>query len=325
MIPKAELHVHIEGTAPPALIRRLAARNKVDLPTNLLTTNGEFHWTDFDHFLATYDAAAGVIRTPEDYRDIVYEYLVTCAETGVIYVELTASPDHAASVGISDADHVTAIAQGIDDARAETGIEARILMICVRQYGPEQAAAVAKRVVDHWHPYVTGFGMAGDEARFPASQFKDAFAIAADADLGTTVHAGEWAGPQSVREALSLPGVTRIGHGVRAIEDPQLVTEIIERSIVLECCPTSNVVLGVYPSLDAHPFGQLRAAGVKVTLNSDDPPYWGTTIADEYEIAASVFDLTPEDLHEITSVAVEAAFVDERTKQLLRNRGQVLT
>ena len=132
--------------------------------------------------------------------------------------------------------------------------------------------------------------MAGDEAGFPAHDFAEVFAIAADAGLGCTIHAGEWAGPESVRAALELP-ITRIAHGVRAIEDPALVSELAARGIVLERCPTSNVVLGVYPSYEEHPLPALRAAGVKVTLGSDDPPYFGATIEGEYDVCAAAHGL----------------------------------
>ena len=194
-VAKAELHVHVEGAASPDLVRRIAARNGIRVPDGVIGDDGKFVWTDFLDFLNTYDAATSVIRTGEDYRDIVYEYLVACAAEGAIYVELTASADHAADVGLSDEEHLAALAQGIDDARDETGIEGRIVMSCVRHFGPEKAREVARRTVEGPHPYVTGFGMGGDEAGFPPEDFADAFAIAREAGLGLTVHAGEWAGP----------------------------------------------------------------------------------------------------------------------------------
>jgi adenosine deaminase len=309
-VPKAELHVHIEGAASPDLVRRIAGRNKLRVPDGVFTGDGRFRWRDFLDFLDTYDAATSVIRTGEDYRDIVYEYLVGCAAEGAIYVELTASADHAAGVGLSDEEHLAALAQGIDDARAETGIEGRIIMSCVRHRGREQALDVARRTVAAPHPYVTGFGMGGDEAGFPPADFADAFAIAREAGLGLTVHAGEWAGPESVRGGLAL-GVSRIGHGVRAIEDPELVRELAERGTVLEVCPTSNVVLGLYPSYAEHPLPALRAAGVPVTLGSDDPPYWDASIGGEYAVAAEQFGLEEDALREITRTALRAAFVEE--------------
>ena len=315
-VPKAELHVHVEGAATPDLVRRIAGRNGVEVPPGTFHEDGSFAWTDFLDFLRCYDAATSVIRTAEDYRDIVYEYLVSCAAEGAIYVELTASAHHAAGVGLSDEQHLAGLAQGIDDARERTGIEARIVMSCVRHFGPEQAEDVARRTVEAPHPYVTGFGMGGDEAGWPPGQFARAYAIAAEAGLGLTVHAGEWAGPESVRAGLEL-GVSRIGHGVRAIEDPELVRELADRGTVLEVCPTSNVVLGLYPDFASHPLPALREAGVRVTLGSDDPPYWEATVGGEYAVAGAEFGLDDEALREITRTALRAAFVEEDVRQRL--------
>jgi adenosine deaminase len=320
VIPKAELHVHLEGAARPALMRRIAERNGLEVPPELIAGDETYAWTGFLHFLELYDLAVGLLRTPEDYRDLVLEYLRHCASDGAVYVELTASPDHAQHAGLTDAEHVEALAAGIDAARAETGIEARVIMTCVRNYGVERAEGVARRTVATPHPYVVGFGIAGDEAGFPPGPYARAFAIAADGGLGCTAHAGEWAGPESIRGAMALPGVTRIGHGVRAIEDPALVEELAERGTVLEVCPTSNVVLGVFASFAAHPLRRLHDAGVRVTLGSDDPPYWGASIGGEYAVAAEAFGFTDEELLGVTATAVEASFADPGLKDALSGR-----
>jgi adenosine deaminase len=318
VIPKAELHVHLEGTAPPGLIRRIAQRNGLPVPDGLFDGDERFVYGDFLDFLRAYDNAASVIRTGEDYRDITYEYLRSCADEGAIYVELTASPDHAALVGLSDEEHLDGIARGIDDARTH-GIEGRILISAVRNFGVEQALRVARHAAERPHPYVVGFSMAGDEKNFPAHLFAEAYAIAADAGLGCTMHAGEWAGAESVRAALELP-ITRISHGVRAIEDPALVAELAERGIVLECCPTSNVVLGVFGSYEEHPLLRLADAGVRITLGSDDPPYFGASIGGEYEIAQQKLGFDEERLKAVTATAVDAAFCDDSVKTALAAR-----
>ena len=318
MLPKAELHVHLEGTAPPALVARIAERNGVELPDGMLNDAGSFHYGDFMHFLRTYDLAASVIRTAEDYRDITYEYLAGVAGGGGIYVELTASPDHAALVGLTDEEHLRGIAAGIDDARRDHGIEGRILISAVRNFGVEQAMRVARHAADRPHPYVVGFSLAGDES-VPASDFSEAFALAAEAGLGCTVHAGEWQGPESVRAALSLP-VTRIDHGVRAVEEPALVDEIAARGITLNTCPTSNVVLGVYPTYGQHPLPYLREAGVRITLGSDDPPYFDATLAGEYEACREHFGWSEDYLRDVTATAIDAAFCEESLRGELRAR-----
>jgi adenosine deaminase len=316
VIPKAELHVHLEGTAPPTLVRRLARRNGMTVPEGVFASEDTFAWTDFLHFLRTYDLAASVIRTPQDYRDVTFEYLSRCAAEGAIYVELIASPDHAAAVGLSDADHYAGIAQGIDDARVAHGIEARIIVVAIRNFGAERAEEIARRHAEDRHPYVVGFNLAGDEAGYPPAPFAGAYAIAAGSGLGCTVHAGEHAGAESVRAALELP-VTRISHGVRAVEDPALVATLAERAIVLEVCPTSNVATGVFPSYEDHPLGALRAAGVRVTLNSDDPPYFGCSIGAEYALAQERMGLQEGELRDITRIAVEASFADVALKRAL--------
>jgi adenosine deaminase len=319
VIPKAELHVHLEGTAPPHLVRRIAERNGLRVPEGLFAAPDRFAWRDFLDFLQTYDMAASVIRTAEDYRDITYEYLRACSAEGAVYVELIASPDHAALVGLSDAEHLDGIAAGIDDARAEHGIEARILLTCIRNFGVESAVRIARHAAERPHPYVVGFQMAGDEAGYPPGPFAEAYAIAAEAGLGCSVHAGEWAGAESVRAALELP-VTRIGHGVRAIEDPALVAELAERGVVLECCPTSNVVLGVFASYETHPLPALRDAGVKVTLASDDPPYFGASVGGEYAVARERFGWDDAALRAITRTAIEASFAEPELRAALLAR-----
>jgi adenosine deaminase len=321
VLPKAELHVHLEGTAPPHLVRRIAERNGLHVPGGLFAGPDRFAWRDFLSFLQAYDMAASVIRTGEDYRDITFEYLAACARQGAIYVELTASPDHAALAGMGLSEQLDGIAAGVDDARAAHGIEARILLVCIRNFGVEQAVRIAEQAAARPHPYVAGFSMAGDEAGYPPQPFAEAYAIAAGAGLGCTVHAGEWAGPESVRGALELP-VTRIAHGVRAIEDPPLVGELARRGIVLECCPTSNVVLGVFDSYESHPLPALREAGVRVTLGSDDPPYFGSSIGGEYDIARERFGLSDAELLEVTRTAIEASFAEpELRAELLQAVG----
>ncbi len=314
----AELHVHLEGTAPPGLIRRLADRNGTPVPEGVFDGPDRFKWVDFLDFLRTYDRAATVIKTAEDYRDVAYEYLVSCANEGAIYVELLVSPDHAQSVGLPPKEQQLGVAQGIDDARRDTGIEARMLLVAVRNFGVQAAIEIARDAKDR-HPYVVGFNLAGDEAGYPPAQFAEAYEIAAAEGLGCTCHAGEHAGAESVREALTLP-ITRLSHGVRAIEDPNLVNEIADRGIVLEACPTSNVATHVFPSYEAHPLRTLYEAGVKLTLGSDDPPYFACSIGGEYAVARERFGMGEGELERITRIAIEASFADDALKRALLNR-----
>ena len=316
MLPKAELHVHLEGTATPDLVRRIAERNGLEVPEGVFAAPDRFAWRDFLDFLNTYNMVCSVIRSGEDYRDITYEYLASCAREGAIYVELTASIDHSRIAGIGDAEHWEGIAAGIDDARRDHGIEARILSVAVRNYGVERAVEIAELTAARPHPYVVGFSLAGDEAGYPPEPFVEAYRVVEKAGLGCTVHAGEWAGAASVRGALELP-VTRISHGVRAIEDPALVEELARRRITLEVCPTSNVVLGVFPTYEEHPFPALRDAGIALTLGSDDPPYFGASVGGEYAVAREHFGLGDAELVAITRNAVEASFAEPELRSKL--------
>jgi adenosine deaminase len=318
-IPKAELHVHLEGTATPDLVRKLAARHGMALPTGLFDAQGDFAWDGFLHFLKVYDEAAAVIRTDRDYRDVTYDYLRRCAAEGAVYVEVMSSPDHAAQAGLSFQGHLDGIVQGIEDARTDFGIEARVIVTCVRHFGVERGLEVAKACVRHHHPLMTGFGMGGDENHLSAADFAEVFAIAHhEAGLACTVHAGEAAGPESIRDALDNLPVRRIGHGVRVIEDAGLTARIAEEGIVLEVCPTSNIRTAVYPDYAAHPLNRLRAAGCAVTLNSDDPPYFGTSIGREYDVAKQHFGWSDDDLASATAASLDAAFIDAETRTSLK-------
>ncbi len=320
MVPKAELHCHLEGAASPDLVRRLATRHSMRLPPETFDENGDFAWSDFLHFLKVYDIASSVIRTPEDYRDVTYQYLMDSAAEGAIYVEVMSSPDHAAAVGMSYTAHLEGIVAGIEDARAESGIEGRIIVTCVRHLGPERGVEVARQVVAHPHDLVTGFGMGGDENAFAPRDFAPAFQIAHASGLPCTVHAGEVAGAESVRAALDALPVQRLGHGVRAIEEPELVRELADKGIVLEVCPGSNIATGVYDNYSDHPLLALRDAGCRITLNSDDPPYFGTSIGQEYDRASSLFGLDDTALRAVTLTAIDAAFADPATKEKLREK-----
>ena len=319
-LPLAELHCHLEGTVSPEMARKLATRNGMTLPETIFTSDGDYAWTTFLEFLAVFDTVSNVIQTQRDYRDITYDYLCRSADEGLIYTEITISPDHARESGLPYIALIDAVAMGMTDAKRDTGIESRMTAICVRHLGAERAIASAKTVAHNPHPWITGFGMAGDEAAGSVKDFQPAFHIARDAGLACTAHAGEVLGPESVRDVIDLLPITRIGHGVRAVEDPRLVDEIVKRGLVLEISPGSNLALGVYKDISDHPLAKLRDAGCKVTLNSDDPPYFATTIGKEYEDAKRHFNLSDDDLLSITRNAIEGAFVDEATRQNLLHR-----
>lgn len=317
MIPKAELHCHIEGAASPDLVQRLAARHNVDLGG--IIVDGAYQWHDFSSFLDAYDTASTVFQTRDDYRLLAFEHFKFLATQGCIYAEVISSPDHAARQGLSYDAMLEGIVSGMEAAREETGIEGRVQVTCLRHLGPERAAELAKSIASMHHPMVTGFNIAGDERLYEISEFTKAFEIATAAGLGLTAHAGELCGADSVRNTLDHVPVSRIGHGVRAIEDFQVVEMLVERAIVLEVCPGSNLALGVFDT-STHPINALRDAGVAVTLNSDDPPFFHTSLQHEYDLARDHFGFDEATLLQTTRTALEAAFVDEVTRQRLLKR-----
>lgn len=316
-IPKVELHCHFEGTITPDLMCRMAARNGLDVPANLIGEDGSYLWSNFLEFLNAYDGASSVIRTAQDYRDIAYAYLMSAAREGAIYVEMFTSPDHAAEIGIGYREMNAAIASGIDDAERDSGIIGRMITTCVRHLGPERALAVAEQVANNPHAYVVGFGMGGDEGQFTPLDFAPAFDVVFEAGLPCTVHAGEVQGAHSVEDALDALPVVRIGHGVRSVEDPELVARLAEEGITLEVCPGSNLALGLFECANDHPLKSLMQAGCKITLGSDDPPFFKTSIGREYERAIDTFGLSEADVLAFTKTGIDAAFVDEKTKTRL--------
>jgi adenosine deaminase len=318
MVLKAELHCHIEGAASPDLVLKQAQKYGAD--ASPFIKDGSFVWHDFTSFLAAYDFSADLFRTEEDYARLADHYLTSLARDGAVYSEIFISPDHAKKSGLSPAAYTTALGEGMSRARAKTGIEGRMIVIGVRHFGVEAVEQAARFAAKCGHPLVTGFGMAGEERFGDIEDYVRAFEIAREAGLGITVHAGELAGWESVAGALDHIRPARIGHGVRAIENPDLVKRIAEEGVVLEICPVSNIELKVFDSYADHPLPALRAAGCKVTLSSDDPPYFWTSLKKEYEVAGTHFGLDEKALTGLTRIAIEAAFVDRKTRSALTER-----
>lgn len=315
---KAELHCHIEGTASPKLAQRQAEKYGVDL--SAVIRDGQYQWHDFTSFAAAYDVIAGLFRDEQDFFRLSEDYLSSIARDGAIYAEFFISPDHALKSGLSPAAYTDALAEGVKRANSKTGIEARMIVTGVRNSGVDAVEQAARFAAKCNNALVTGFGLAGDERLGDLEDFVRAFEIAREAKLGITVHAGELVGWQSVEAALDHIRPSRIGHGARAIENLDTVKRIADEGVVLEVCPGSNVALGVFSGFDAHPFPLLRNAGCKVTLNSDDPPFFRTSLKQEYEAGQKYFGLSDADLAGVTRTAIEAAFVDRATKARLLGR-----
>ncbi|MGZ9096856.1 MAG: adenosine deaminase [Micavibrio sp.] len=322
-MPKAELHVHIEGTVTPAKCRELAAKNNVVLAPDLFTADGSaYQYNDFFHLVTSvYDNMAQSIRTKADYEDITYDYLSRCADEGTLYVEMIAWCSAGKAVGLGYKDMIEGMAAGIDRAQKDTGIIGRINTTLVRHQPLDVVWEEAKTIAAYNHPYIVGLDVAGGEAPGDLPKYQPLFDHIFKnfgRPLGMRVHAGEAQGADNVDDALYLnPKPTRIGHGVRSIEDKDTVQDLVDNNVVLEICPTSNVLANIYPSYAAHPLRKLMDAGVPVCLNSDDPGLFGNSIGMEYQVARDHFGFTNQELLDSTRTAISAAFIDRQTKAAL--------
>ncbi|MGI1663827.1 adenosine deaminase [Palleronia sp. KMU-117] len=315
---KIELHLHLEGAAPPAFVRGIAKQKHEDI-SRIFAADGSYAYSDFWHFLKVYEAATSVLTTPEDYARLTRAVLAESAAAGVVYSETFLSPDFCGGRDVAAwREYLHAIREAADAAEREDGITLRGIITCIRHFGPEKAKETALCAAETAGDWIVGFGIAGDERAGKPRDFAWSFDLAREAGLRLTAHAGEWGGPDSVTDALDALGVERIGHGVRAIEDRATVDRLAREGIVLEVCPGSNVALGLYRDWAAHPIKRLRDAGVRVTVSTDDPPFFHTTMAHEFDMLARAFGWEDEELQALNATALDAAFCDGETKDRIR-------
>ena len=318
-IPKAEIHVHLEATITPDLCRNFASKNNEELPDDIFGNKYAYEWSDFYDFIKKYDLVTSVIHTPEDYKKLTYLYLKDCAENNVLYVEAMISSTHAKLKGMTYHSFLEGVYDASKKAEKDFGIISRFIMNGIRHLGPDSVQATAEEVLKNPHPCLVGFGLAGDELHFPPNLFTKTFDMLKEANFPITVHAGEWDGPENIRNAIKLLHPSRLGHGVRSIEDMDLVREIIDKNIVLETCPTSNIATRIYENYEEHPVKKLFDQGVRLTVNSDDPPFFNASIAGEYEVVKNL-GLTNEQLISLTYNAIQSSFCDELTKEKLLSK-----
>ena len=319
-MPKVELHLHLEGAMPPALARDMAKEKSIDV-SGIFDEQGHYRYKDFWDFLKVYEAATEALKTPEDFARLTTAVLEQSAEHGVIYSETFLSPDFCGGRDVGAwREYLAAIQEAADAAEKSDGIILRGIITCIRHFGPAKAKETALCAAETAGDWIVGFGIAGDELAGSPKDFDYSFDMAREAGLRLTAHAGEWGGPESVRDAVRDLRVERIGHGVRAIEDPALVDQLAEQGIVLEVCPGSNVALGVYPTWSDHPIARLREAGVPVTISTDDPPFFHTTMTREFEELSNAFGWEDEDFRTLNEAAINAAFCDAATKDTLLKR-----
>ncbi len=315
-LPKTDLHVHLEGSIRPATVVELSERHGTPLPRGL--RDGRWSFDDFDDFIDNYMVMLQCLVTADDFRRIAYEFCEDEASQGTRYAEVTFSVAlHGPRLGSWD-QPVEWVLEGLADGEADFGLRSQLVLDIVRNLPVGLADPTVNTALRHRDAGVVALGLGGDEARFPPELFSSSFSRALDQGLRSVPHAGEAAGPVSIRGALGDLGADRLGHGFRALEDDDLLASVREREIPLEVCPTSNVFTGIVPSLAEHPFPQLLEAGLVVTLNSDDPAMFHSPLLDEYAAARKVFGLSDETLAAIARAGVDASFMPETDKVVLR-------
>ena len=319
MVPLIELHAHLEGTITPAVCRELAAKNKIELPSNLFRDEHTYYWKDFDDCVTrVYDTIAGTVRTPEDYYKITYDYLSNLAGQRCVYSELIISPDHAREVGLSYSEMLSGIVAAIDNVRKVYQIDCRLNATLVRHLGIEQCQRTAQEVVDNPHSYVVGFDLAGAEAPGDMDQYLFLLKLLRGAGYQIKPHAGETPGSEcNIRTAVEEIGCWRIGHGIQAMKDASLLALLKEEEVLLEISPLSNYFAGIIPEGEPHPIRALYDMGIRVCLNSDDPGLFGTSIYMETQVAMKDQKFTLEDIKQMNLWAAEASFAPRETKARL--------
>ena len=310
-LPKAELHLHLEGSIEPETLHEL------DPSTAIEEFRSLYRYANFDAFLQAFGAIGKRLRTPEDYALITRRLLERLEAQNVRYAEIIV----AAGVVLWKGQSFAPIYEAIRDAARDSAVEVHWILDAVRQFGPEHVRAVAELAAERVNDGVIAFGIGGSEERGPAAWFGDAFAFAKRAGLRLTAHAGESMGPESIRAALDL-GAERIGHGIAAAQDGDLMRELRERDIPLEVCITSNLVTGVVRRIEDHPVRRLFDAGVPVTLNTDDPAMFGCTLTGEYALAARVFGFSEAELRTIAADGFRYAFAGEFNAETQRSGGK---
>jgi aminodeoxyfutalosine deaminase len=316
-LPKAELHVHQVGSASPRIVSELAARHPGTVPSDLDELRRFYTFRDFGHFIEVYLSVVDLLRDPEDIRLLTYEIATDMAAQNIRYAELTLTPWTSVRTGI----RIEAFVEAVEDARVaaerDHGVRLRWIYDIPGEAGLPAAEDTLQLALHHAPETLIGFGLGGPEIGVDRPQFRDVFDQARAAGLHSVPHAGETTGPATVWSALRDLGAERIGHGTSAVQDPELVAHLAEQQVPLEVCPTSNIATRAVARLEDHPIRALHDAGVLVTVNSDDPPMFGTTLNREYEIAARLLDLDEHGIARLAANAVRASFLPAEDKTAL--------
>lgn len=313
--PKIELHVHLEGAVSPETLLAAARRNGFPLPVSTVEELDAFmRFRDFEHFIEAWFATTPALQTERDYRELVVDYARRARDHGAVYLEAIFSPTDKLDAGIAMETVFAGFTDGVQAAREEVGIEVRLTPDITRGVDLDVAKRTAELAVRYKDRGIVALGLGGLEAQHPPEPYAPAFAIAREGGLGSVPHAGEVAGPASIRGALDTLAPDRIRHGVRAVEDPGLLRELADRGMVLDVCVLSNVRLKVVDALEDHQLPALLAAGVPCTVNTDDPTFFACDLSSEHAAARSL-GAGPRALFD---AGVAGALCDEPTKAALR-------
>ncbi len=316
-LPKAELHLHLEGSIDPATLVEISQRQPDKLTPE--QAEGLYQYDDFTGFILAFKAVTERLRSPEDYETITYDLMKRLRSENVLHAEVYVS----VGVCLWRKQDFDAIFEGLERGRErgerEFGVSLLWIFDTVRQFGPKAARQVFEKAVQFKERHVVGIGIGGDERQAPPELFRDCYGYAADSGLRLTAHAGESAGPESIWGALNLKA-ERIGHGLTAWHDRELMAELAKRQVPVEICLTSNLKTNCCQRVEDHPLKKYFEAGLMVTLNTDDPALFHTSLAREYALAQHVFGLSDEQLREIARNGFEASFLPAAKKIVLLNR-----
>ncbi len=318
-LPKVELHVHHVGSATPQTVARLAERHAgtTPVPADPELLVDYFRFTDFGHFIEVYLSVVDLIRDPVDVQVLTYEIAAELASQQVRYAELTLTPYSSVIRGIPQEAYLEAVEDARRAAARDLGVQLQWCFDIPGEAGPAAADLTLDMALEHQPDGLISFGLGGPEVGVPRPRFARHFAAARDAGLHSVPHAGESTGPQTMWDAITTLGAERIGHGIAAAQDEALLAYLREHDIPLEICPTSNVCTRAVPSLREHPLPALTAAGVPVTINSDDPPMFSTTLNNEYAVAAQLLGLDAAGIAELARQGVRYSFLPESGKRTI--------
>ncbi len=320
-MPKVELHVHLEGAMRPSVLIELARRNGVELPAaDEAGLKRWFRFRNFEQFVQVYLTCSRALRAPEDFKLLASDFLAEQAMQNVLYCEVHFTISTHLANGVNGGEVLAAMAEAIADGERDFGVVMRLIPDVVRNVGPAAADQTLEWALAGRGRGVVALGLSGSEARFANEPFRRHFEAAAAGGLHRVAHAGEHSGPESVRSVLEVCGAERIGHGVRVLEDPELVAELRRRRIPLEVCPSSNLCLGVVADLAAHPFDALYRSGLQLSVNSDDPAFFNTNLTREYLRLGQTFGYDADQLAGLALAGLRQSFLTEAERAALEPR-----